>query len=162
MHRLATRTFRVCAHVLILVLAVAVTSLLGQSAWAASVVAVATGYSAEKADTGTLQVSAVLPELRPGLRTTLDVRITNTTGTSRRILTVDAAVADASPACRADNFQVTPYARSSAAVSYDVPHGHTVVVPLPATMPNKDTNQDGCKGATFPLSLSATSSPLPG
>lgn len=159
MRRLTTCTIRICVHVLILVAAVAVTSQLGHSAWAANLVTVASGYSPAGSDQGGLRVTGAVPELSPGLRTTLEVSITNS-GPAATIRTVEARVVDASAACGAQNVEVVGYARSAGTATYVVAPGETVAVPLQITMLETGTNQDACKGATFPLELDVTTAPV--
>ncbi len=136
----------------IVLLVVAGTALLSSSALAETVLSAATGSNATTTGTSSLDVTARMPRLAPGLRASMDVSVTNTSADQRiQIAAVQVRVGDASPACLADNLAVTEYSRLQDEVLYLVEPGATVVVPLPVTMVDKPTNQDGCKGASFPV-----------
>lgn len=133
------------------------TSAFSSSALAADLLARATG--AGPADAASLEVGARLPELWPGRQVNLEVLVTNRGGAPFRISAIDVQVADAAPDCTADNIAVPGFTDSAG--TYVVPAGTTVVVPVPLTMLNLPTNQDGCKGVTFPMRYTVSTAPAP-
>ena len=109
-----------------------------------------------------LHLSSPTPELWPGHRAPLGVRVTSAaeaTGTVR-IVTLTVTVGGASSACGEENVTATGYTWAPGTTAYTVAPGQTVVVPLSVTMVETGRNQDACQGATFPLRFAATTEPL--
>lgn len=146
MHRLLHNA---CSAALVLV-ALAGTSALSSSAVAADLMARATGVDAAEA---ALRVEARVPALSPGRPGVLEVVVTG--DRAARITGIEVRVGDASPQCLADNVAVADF-DAGAASSYVVEPGRATSVPLAIMMLDKDSDQDACKGATFPMTYRVT------
>lgn len=138
----------------LVVLAFLATSVFSSSALAADLLARATGTGP-----ASLEVAGRVPELWPGRQVSLEVLVTNRGDSAFRISAIDVRVEDAAKDCTADNLAVTDFAGSGG--TYVVPAGATVVVPVPLTMLDLASNQDGCKGVSFPMRYSVSTAPVP-
>jgi hypothetical protein len=111
----------------------------------------------------TLQFQAALPSgpLVIGTTGSLVVTITNPYDQPIRLDSLTVAVGQPSePGCLAEWFSVGDY---SAAVdaAIQVPPHESARIPVPYTLVDlANTNQDACKGATFPLAISGSGRPV--
>ncbi len=137
----------------------ALLALAGQSALVATLVS-SVNRSVE-AEPPPLHVTVDVPDLWPGHHTMMAVRVTSTAATGAlKITALQARVSAAAPGCGAADVAVTDYGLSAGGPTYVVQPGATVTVPVAITMLNRDTNQDACKGATFPIDVRAQSVPV--
>jgi hypothetical protein len=109
-----------------------------------------------------LRITSPTPELWPGHRDALGVRVTSAAESPAtvRITGLTVTIGGASPECGAENVTATSYTWTRGTTAYTVAPGQTVVVPLSVTMVETGRNQDACQGATFPIRFEATTEPV--
>lgn len=104
-------------------------------------------------------VSGAVSGLVPGRQVVLPVVIANPNGTAIKLNTLSAAAQDASAGCTAAaDLQISSYdSAAPGAPVYTVPAAGSLTVNLTISLVDAPArNQQACKGATFPLSYSAT------
>jgi hypothetical protein len=104
-----------------------------------------------------LRITSAPPELWPGHRAELQVRITSAPDSTSavRVVSLAASVGAASHRCGPENVSTTRYAWTPRSATYTVAPGQTVVVPLTITMVETGQDQNACQGAVFPLRFAA-------
>lgn len=148
-----SRLLPAATSVALLVAVLGLVGLLSQSALAATL-------AGGDARPSALLVEVEVPELWPGHVTTMAVRVTSTTDSGPlKITALRALVGDAGPGCLAGNIEVVDHLLGTDGPVYVVEAGGSVTVPLAITMLDTDTDQDACKGVSFPIEVTADAVP---
>ena len=109
-----------------------------------------------------LRITSPSPELWPGHRDVLAVRVASASENPEavRVTGLTVEVGAASATCGRENVTATSYTWVPGTTEYTVAPGQSVVVPLSITMVETGRNQDACQGALFPIRFAATTEPV--